>query len=351
MNLRKLKSLLLMAACILAAVSCKDEEDETNVAYLDGSLSFQLPEFVLPGESIKMTPKGLTHPDGGEIGYCWKVTPTMTKYDTTRFENGLDKNGNESDGSFLHTFSDTLQTYSVYCNGFATDYTSSSSSQKTTVVSPGPEQSITGSGILTNEDKYITVEGNRFYYTTIAGLDWFKQNLAYTESGIPFRNSEAMDGVFGRYYSYNDAVNACPSGWRLPSEADWNALGKVLNETNDDYAGKIIPGVAGKLITDAYFNGIKMWEYWPSVGKPSNKSGLCMIPTGYVNLGAQAQDGTYPNASFKGVYEYAAFWTADKTDDGMAYYRYIFYDQPDMMIGKGDANAFGAAVRCVREAK
>lgn len=94
-----------------------------------------------------------------------------------------------------------------------------------------------------------------------------------------------------------------------------------------------------------------MWEYWPSVGKPSNKSGLCMIPTGYVNLGAQAQDGTYPNASFKGVYEYAAFWTADKTDDGMAYYRYIFYDQPDMMIGTGDANAFGAAVRCVREAK
>lgn len=110
MNLRKLKSLLLMAACILAAVSCKDEEEETNVAYLDGSLSFQLPEFVLPGESIKMIPKGLTHPDGGEIGYCWKVTPTMTKYDTTRFENGLDKNGNESDGSFLHTFSDTLQT-------------------------------------------------------------------------------------------------------------------------------------------------------------------------------------------------------------------------------------------------
>ena len=353
MNLRKLKSLMLVAACVLAAVSCKDDDDDANVAYVDGSLSFSLPEFVLPGQTVTMTPKGLSHPDGGEIGYCWKVTPTMTQYDTTRFENGLDKNGRESDGSFTHKFSDTLQTYTVYCYGFATDYTSSSAGIKTTVVSPGPEQSITGTGISEKEDKYVTVEGNRFYYTRIGDLDWFMQNLAYTGKGIPFRKGEAMDGVFGRYYSYNEAIKACPEGWRLPTDAEWSSMANTVLETTESYTGKIIPGIAGKLITDAYFNNVKMWEYWPSVGKPTNDSRLSMIPVGYANLGAAAEDGSYPSVTFKGIYEYATFWTADKTagNDSMAYYRYIFYDQPDMMIGTGDVETFGASVRCVRKAE
>ena len=42
--------------------------------------------------------------------------------------------------------------------------------------------------------------------------------------------------------------------------------------------------------------------------------------------------------------------TADKDEDGMAYYRYLICDQSDMMISKGDPEAFGASGRCVRDA-
>lgn len=353
MNLRNLKSILMIAACIMAAVSCKDEEEDTSLIYVNGELKFDAPEFILPEEVLTMTPRGLTHPDDGEIGYCWKVTPTMTTYDTTRFENGLDSLGKASDGSFTHKFSDTLQTYSVYCYGFAEGYTSSSTSRYVTVVSPGPEQSIKQCGIDPANDKYITVDGNRFYYTTIGNLDWFKQNLAYTQTGIPFRNGEAMDGVFGRYYSHTDALTACPEGWRLPTEKDWASMAATVLESKESLEGKIFPGIASKLMTDAYFNEYKMWEYWPNVGRPKNMSGLSMIPTGYANLGTEAQDGSYPTAAFKGEYEYSIFWTADKPEgeDDMAYYRYLYYEQPDMMIGKGDINTFGASVRCVRDAK
>ena len=104
-------------------------------------------------------------------------------------------------------------------------------------------------------------------------------------------------------------------------------------------------------MTDASFNEVKMWEYWPAVGELTNSSGLCMIPTGFSNLGVKSADGSFPNATFKVVYEYATFWTADKPEDkeDMAYYRYIFCDQPDLMIGEGDTKAFGASVRCVRD--
>lgn len=350
MSLRKLKSMLIIAAAALAAVSCKDD-DEVNINYMDGALSFELPEFIRPGQVLTLHPKGLSHPEDGEIGYCWKVSPSMSKNDTTRFLTGLDSQGKPSDGSFTHKFSDTLQTYTVYCIGFAKDYSGSSKSIMTTVVSPGPEKSITGTGINTAKDPYIKFNDTEYYYTTIGELDWFRHDMAYTDAGVPFRNSKAMDGVFGLYYSYEEALNACPEGWRLPTDADWASLGKALaGEGEDDtvdYTHKTVPGIAGKLLADADFNDVRMWEYWPSMGQITNESGLGMIPTGYANFGEADEKGNR-TATFSGVYEYSAYWTADASEDGKAYYRYIYCQYPDLLIGKADKTSFGAAVRCVR---
>lgn len=349
MSLRKLNSILMIAAIVLAAASCNGDDDETNIVYVDGTLSFELPEFLHPNQVLTMTPKGLTHPDGGEIGYYWKVSPTMAKFDTTRFLTGLDAEGKPSDGSFTHKFSDTLQTYIVYCNAFSEDYSTSSKNLTTTVVSPGPERSITNTGIALERDPYVKINGNEYYYTTIGDLHWFRQDLSYTESGVPFRNSSAMDGVFGLFYSYEDALKACPEGWRLPSDKDWSELAKAIKgEDGTDYEHQPIPDIAGKLMTDAYFNGIKMWEYWPAVGKPTNESGMGMIPTGFATFDSQEEGTDSKSSVFKGVYEYAVYWTSDLAEDGLAYYRYIFCEEPDLMIGKGDIKTFGASVRCVR---
>ena len=352
MSLRKLKSMLMIAAVALAAASCKDD-DEVEYNYLDGSLLFDLPEFITPGETLTLTPRGLTHPDDEEIGYYWKITPTMTKYDTTRFLNGLDASGKPSDGTLVHKFSDTLQTYTVNCFGYAEGYSASTKSNYTTVVSPGPEKSITGTGI-SETDPFIEANGHVYYYTTIGKLDWFRMDLAYTKSGLPFRNSEAMDGVFGRYYSYEDAMTACPEGWRLPTDADWAALAAEFDSSDKDastYVHQNIPGVAPKLLADVYFNGYKMWEYWPSLGKITNESRIGMISTGYANFGEQDKNGKYPTAEFVGEYEYATYWTADKVEgqDNVAYFRYVYCKYPDVMIGKADTKTFGAAVRCVRD--
>lgn len=353
-NFHRLTSILLLTAGIIASASCKKDDEESTIVYADGELRFNLPEFILPGQVITMKPTGLTHPDGGNIGYYWKVTPTMTAFDTTRYLNGLNSpydTGVPSDGSFTHTFSDTLKTYTVYCYAFSEEYSTSSTNHKTTVVAPGPEKSITGTGINTDTDPYILVDDNKFYYTTIGELDWLRQNLAFTETGVPFRNGIAMDGVFGRFYNYEDAVNACPEGWRLPTDQEWADMAATLLGTEDssEYLHNTIPGITNKLISNAYFNDVKMWEYWSSVGEPDNESGLSIISAGYAVLGEKDTEGRYPAATFIGTYEYAAFWTADiDEEDGKAYYRYIYWNQPDLMINKGDTKTFGASVRCVR---
>lgn len=352
MSLRKLNSIIWVALAMVAAVSCKKDDEATVPPSLNGTLTFNVNEFVSPGFVAKMTPKGLSHPDKKGIGYYWKVTPGMTYSDTTRLETGLNQQGKETDGTFTYWFPDSLGTYTVSCTGFAKGYSNSYASSFVTVVKGGLDGSITGTGIK-DKDQHITADGITYYYETINGLDWFRNNLADPAYGAPQAKAEAMSDVFGRYYSYEEAVKACPEGWRLPTDAEWRALAESVNAASTSKEHGIIPGIAADFMADARFNGAIMWEYWPAVGEITNKSRLALIPCGYSNLGTKGDNGTYPTAAFFGVYEYAAFWTADKVEgeDGMAYYRYLICDQPDMQIGKGDVNTLGASVRCVRESK
>ena len=95
---------------------------------------------------------------------------------------------------------------------------------------------------------------------------------------MPYANADIMSDVFGRFYSYEDALTACPEGWRLPTEEDWIALGKALGSTADKYG--VLKGVAPKVMTDATFNGVDMWAYWPAVGTLTNESKFSAIPAG-----------------------------------------------------------------------
>ncbi len=349
MSFRKLSTLLLIAGSILALSSCKKDEDTESIPSLGGTLTFQVDAFVAPNTVVTMSPKGLYHPKDKGIGYYWKVTPDMDKADTTRLETGLAPDGKESDGSFTYKFRDSLATYTVTCYGFAKGYSGGSSSVYVNVVKPGLDSSLTKTGI-NSEDAKVTVDGIDYYYVSHNGLDWMRNNLANPAFGAPYASSEVMSNVLGRFYSYTEASKACPEGWRLPSDKEWTELAAALNKKEAAAEHTTITDIAADLMADAQFNLQKMWEYWPEVGDIKNTGKLAVIPSGYANLG-EAVDGEYPMASFTGIYEYAAFWTNDTVDgeDGMAYYRYLICDQPDMYAGKGDVNTFGASVRCVRE--
>ena len=348
MSIRKLFSIIFAAAAAMTIAGCNDDDEVTASPYLDGTLSFYVPEFIHQEAVITMTPKGISHPDGKGIGYSWKVTPGMESSDTTRLENGLSPDGLQSDGSFTYHFSDSLGTYTVSCYGFADGYTSSYASAYTTVVKGGLNGTIKGTGILTT-DKKINTDNTTYYYVEHDGVEWFRNNLANPSYGVSYTNAPAMLNVFGNFYTYEEAMQACPEGWRLPTDAEWVALVNSINPDAKAVVGKPAKGIAADLVSNISFNDTEMWEYWPTVGEFTNKSKLAAIPAGYANLGEKAEDGSYHTAAFFGINEYAAFWTADKVEgEDMAYYRYIICDQPDLQIGKGDTESFGANVRCVR---
>lgn len=337
MSLRKLNSLLLVAVALVASVSCKKDSETESLPSLNGSVYFECPAFLAPGTTVTMKASGIEHPDGDPLGYAWKVTPTMTKSDTTDV--------------FVHTFSDTLQTYTVNCYVFAGGYNNSSGSRQVMVVKGGLDGSLSQTGIEAADPK-ITFDGIDYYYEKIGDLEWFRNNLAAVGSGVPFVNSEVTSDVLGRFYTYEEAMTACPEGWRLPTEEDWMSLAEALGETvTEKYS--IFENVTAKLMVNAYFNDIAILEYWPVVGDVTNSSRLGLLPFGYVNLGDMDESGKYPYAAFDGIYTYAAFWTADKVEgnENLAYYRYMISSQTEMMVGEGDVKSFGANVRCVRDAQ
>lgn len=358
MSLKKLNSLLLTGMIALCVVSCKDDDETSALPSLDGTISFTIPGFVEPNATITLIPKGVSHPEDKGIGYCWKVSPVMTRNDTTRYENGLDYLGQPSDGSFTYTMPDTLKTYTVYGYAFAEGYSTKTREAYCTIVSGEINGTITGLGISA-KTPHEKIGDKTYYYTTIGQTDWMIRNLGNPGAGTPYYNCVAMNDVFGRYYSYEEALTVCPEGWTLPSEEDWIALAKAAGAEGEIARYSNISGIAAALMGNGYFNEVRLWEYWPEVGDITNKTEMSMIPTGYAMLGEKSDspkvekhfDNTYPHAIYKGHMEYATFWTSDKVagEEGLAYYRYLIAKQPDLMIGKADTKSFGASVRCIRK--
>ncbi len=72
-------------------------------------------------------------------------------------------------------------------------------------------------------------DGYRYPVVRVGGLRWFAENLRYrTSDSRCYENDHANCEDHGRLYRLEDALKACPAGWRVPSEEDWRALERGL---------------------------------------------------------------------------------------------------------------------------
>lgn len=341
----KKKSLIVAAIALLAvslAVSCNKDDETTTLPYLGGTVWFDLPPFGrLGGEPITLTAHGAEFPEGNEkYGYYWGsyMKSTADTTDVLKLR--------------MPASRDSLASYTISCSGFAKGYYSTSTSIIITIVDPTLDGSITGTGIKAS-DPHVTdsrnpaITGDEATYWTanIGSATWFKNNLAYYNGagpGAPYEDCDVMSAILGRYYTYDEAIAACPSGWHLSTEAEWCALGKTITGRNFN-PGEIIEDAAGALMVDASFNGTTLWEYWPAV-KITNQTGFCAIPSGYAEVNEHGR-------KYLGARDYAMFWTAtsDPDDAEKAYCRYINVNSPDIFCSSLSKASLACSVRCVKD--
>jgi uncharacterized protein (TIGR02145 family) len=336
--MRKIRKIFIIAALLPAVLaSCNNDDDDSTSNYMTGTLSFTIDDYVGKGVTFTLTPTGITSPTTG-VGYSWKPSWSDTR-DTTKTTDGT------GDGSWTFTTPSVVGEYTISCSAFAEDYVSSSATKTIYIVDPTIDSTITGLGFT--DAPYITDnrDGKQYFTTDFGGNTWMKKNMGYdsgnTTGSVSYMNSEVMDDIFGRLYTWEEAQTACPSGWHLPSDEEFCQLADSIVADGTSYTkGENFINAAGGMMADAYFLGTKMWEYWPQVDI-TNKSGLSAIPIGY----ATARNDSY---SFKGINEYAAFWTSSSYDDETALLRFIYVDKPDVYSTYMD-KTFYASVRCVRD--
>ena len=312
--MRKLSIYLAAVLCLTMAFSCKEDETTEVKSSLSGIRLNGGVAYIAKGQTqtytidlSSLTTSGDEMPATVGLYYTVNSTKKVTLTEDIKLNPVL---------SFTYT-ADTLGVYNVVCYANAMDDSQYAASASSSFQAIDPDKSLRGLfGNLQPGEKYIQ--------TASGGLTWMAQNLGETGSGLPYENCEILNSVFGRFYTYEEALTACPAGWRLPTAAEWDALGSD----------------SGKLMANATFLESTLWPYCKEV-KITNESGFNAIPTGYI-------DKTEYYSSNMGMKEYAAFWTADAKDATLAYYRYIFGKNPVVQKGEGSRTSLALSVRCVK---
>ncbi len=79
-------------------------------------------------------------------------------------------------------------------------------------------------------------DGRIYRVILLNGLNWMAENLAFDVGEgcwIYKENSKYLE-QYGRLYTWEAAQNACPPGWRLPTDAEWRGMAKQFGGVDID---------------------------------------------------------------------------------------------------------------------
>ena len=346
--------------CLSLLGACKKNETTVTKNYLEGSLSIDCVNYIKVGTLVHFkTDHKLYHPEKGTLSYAWKITGLMSE--------SVPAEGKDNDFEYMFT-KDSLATYTVACTVTPSgNYYGTSATAYVTTIKGGIGINKAGNSYECSMPlDYDTAKGDKIYYypndsafvsTTLNGKEWMRCNLSTRTArnsgttgtagrtiGASYRHYEILDYSLGVYYNWNEAIDACPDGWHLPTEEEWTDMAKSVAAA----AGIAdVPAtettwedVAGEMTCFFKFNGEEMVEYQPKV-KRTDRSRLSIKMLG------SATAGKY--FSFFG--EEGVFWTATgyTKDVNKAWCRFFSYDSPDVLASPMDKASFYAQVRCVKD--
>jgi len=169
-------------------------------------------------------------------------------------------------------------------------------------------------GVLTDSR-----DNNKTYKTVvIGGKTWMAENLNYNPGGTGSACYNCLK--YGRLYNWSTARSVCPTGWHLPSDAEWTALENAVDGAS----------TAG--------TKLKATDGWNNNGNGIDEFGFSALPGG---LG-------YSDGSVYDVGNYGGWWSATEGISSNAYYRYMYYSDSNVRRYNYD-KSYLFSVRCVQD--
>jgi uncharacterized protein (TIGR02145 family) len=140
----------------------------------------------------------------------------------------------------------------------------------------------------------------KIYNTVKIGCQtWMAENLNFemASDNACYNNEDSYCATYGRLYKWETAMTACPTGWHLPSQAEWNEL--------SDFVGGI----------DMEGKHLKAARGWDEDGNGLDTYGFAALPGGY---GYSVDDFYYAD-------RYGYWWSSTESNSYNAKYRRIYY--------------------------
>ncbi len=314
-------------------VSCKDEDDTYAAKYVTGTLSYNVDDYYPIGTNTSFTATTV------------KITAPVSMDSVILTWNAIDFAPKTGTGkNFTTTLPSTTGSYSMSLVASADAYNNLSKTSTITMIPTTFFETVTGlkasADTLTDNRDGKT---EKYPYVRIGNLDWFVRNLNYKENGIGrnYKDQEGYGIIFGRFYSGSEVAtgNICPSGWRIPNNADWEDLGKALNKGVAVTFKSHWPNLGQNAAAPAKLLDAYMWDGYNQATTRANTLGWNAIPTGKISGNAATEKSSY------------AYWwsaTPDTDNSNKLYFRYIQADNPIFYFGSADTTNVYFPVRCVK---
>ena len=159
-------------------------------------------------------------------------------------------------------------------------------------------------------------------------IQWQKNT---TGAWAYYNNDVANNAKYGKLYNWyavspttNGTKNVCPTGWHVPTDAEWRVLIDYYL-VGDEIAGGKMKEV-----------GITSWNS-PNTNA-TNTSLFSALPGG-----GRGNDGSYGIIGKVGTW-----WSSTESGTGDAYSRYLYYNL-GLADGNYDNKKNGLSVRCLRD--
>lgn len=186
------------------------------------------------------------------------------------------------------------------------------------------------SGIFTDER-----DQNKYKWVKMGDQIWMTENLSY-DSGDGcwvYGNDEINAVTMGRLYTWETALVACPSGWHLPTDIEWEELAYYVSNTKGPYT-KVEDGDDWK---DLAIH-LKSVTGWKNDSFGTDDFGFNGQPTG-----GHSYNGEYFH---KGEYVY--WWSSTSSSNDHAWFRYMnyynYYFLRDFL-----KKEYAFSVRCIKD--
>ncbi len=322
---------ILMGILLMLTNSCKKDDNNNNST---GQIPILTTTAVSNIAQTTASSGGNVTSDGGNTvtarGVCWSTS-------TSPVSTGSHTTDGTGPGSFTSNIAGLTAGTIYYVRAYATNSAGTGY---------GSAMSFTTQGGTTGT--VTDIDGNVYNTVTIGTQVWMAENLKTTKyrdgTNIPnvtdntawgnlttgaycdYSNTPSNSATYGRLYNWYAATNVhniAPTGWHVPTDAEWTTLTTFLG-------GESVAGGKLKEIGTTYWAS-------PNTGA-TNETGFTALPGGY-----RDSSGTFYTIGSSGFW-----WSATESGATFAWYRNMFYNYSDVYRNY-IYKELGFSVRCVRD--